>query len=120
MTDEFPAASESVSSESRTWAIAAHLGPLLIGFIAPLVVWLVKREEDPFIEDHSRESLNFQLTVLIGFVISWVLAFILWGLGLLAFFAVAIFALIFMIQGAIAASNNKLYKYPVSAKLVSG
>src|SRR5215510_683688 len=51
--------------DEKMWAIGAHLGPFLIGFIAPLVVWLMFKDRSAFLDRHGKESLNFQLTVLI-------------------------------------------------------
>ena len=61
-----------VSSEERTWSIAAHLSALAGLFIpfgsvlGPLVVWLVKRNEMPMVDRHGKEALNFQITVTIA------------------------------------------------------
>lgn len=103
--------------EEKMWAIAAHLGPLLLGFVAPLVVWLVFRERSAFLDRQGKEALNFQLTLLIGYVISLVLVFVL--IGFLLLFAVWIAGLVFMIMATVKVSSLADYRYPVTIRFVS-
>ena len=110
------------TSEERTWALAAHVGTLVaawfaMGFIAPLVVMLVKGKESPFVRRHAVESLNFQISLLIYLVVSVILVFLLVGILLLA--ALGIFALIVIILATVAASNGQDYRYPLTIRLVS-
>lgn len=109
--------------EARNWGMACHLSALA-GFvvpfgsiIGPLVVWLMKREESSFVDRQGKESLNFQITMLIAFLISLVLVFVLIGFLLIA--AVAIFDLIMIIVATIKASEGEDYRYPVSLRLVT-
>lgn len=103
--------------------MACHLSALA-GFvvpfgsiIGPLVVWLMKREESSFVDRQGKEALNFQITMLIAFLISLVLVFVLIGFFLIA--AVAIFDLIMIIVATIKASEGEDYRYPVSLRLVT-
>ena len=87
--------------EERTWAILAHVLPLLsLGFVPPLVLWLVFRGRGPFLEHHAKESLNFQLAspVLFGLLVVWVV------LGVLA---------------AVAASRWEWYRYPLTIRFIA-
>lgn len=109
--------------EARNWGMACHLSALA-GFvvpfgsiIGPLVVWLMKREESSFVDRQGKESLNFQITMLIAFLISLVLVFVLIGFLLIA--AVAIFDLIMIIVATIKASEGEDFRYPVSLRLVT-
>lgn len=99
------------------WAIGAHLGGLLLGFIAPLIVWLVYRERSAFLDRTAKEALNFQLTILIGYLISFVLACFL--IGFVLFFVVWIVGIVFMIMAAIAVSKFEDYRYPVNIRFIS-
>jgi uncharacterized Tic20 family protein len=103
--------------DERTWSLLAHIGSIILGFLAPLVVMLVKGNESPTVRTHSVESLNFQITVLIAYVVSWILAFLL--IGFLLVGLVWIVSLIFSIMGAMAASRGEPYKYPFALRLVS-
>ena len=72
--------------DEKLWAIGAQLGGLILGFVAPLIVWLVYRERSAFLDRTSKEALNFQLTLLIGYLVSFVL--VCFVIGILAFFVV--------------------------------
>ena len=127
-----------LSSELRGWAIGAHLGGLVIGlstaavfgFVGPLLVWLFKREEHPFTDHHTKEALNFQLTVLLVLVLSVLLAIpvvifgvLTLGLGLILVGALAVVALVAWIVlpiiGAVKASNGEGYRYPLTIRFIS-
>ncbi|MGY0218403.1 DUF4870 domain-containing protein [Endozoicomonadaceae bacterium StTr2] len=103
-------------------AMLAHfLGMLCLlappfNIICPLVIWLFKRNDDPYIEFHAREALNFQITLAIaGFVFS-ILAFLFIGFILMGF--LALFALIFGIRASLKASRNEFYQYPFTLRFV--
>jgi len=110
------------SSEEKNWALAAHVGSFLaawfaLGFLAPLLVLLVKGKDSAFVRRHSVESLNFQISLLIYLAISFVLVFVLIGFFMLA--AVGIFALIVIILATVKAANGEDYRYPLCIRLVS-
>lgn len=102
--------------EERTWSLLAHIGTLVLGFIAPLVTLLVKGEQSPSVRAHSVESLNFQITAFIGYVVSFILTFIL--IGFVTWFLVWVAAVVFAIIATIAASKGEPYKYPFALRLV--
>ena len=110
------------TAEERNWALAAHVGSLVaawiaMGFLAPLIVMLVKGNESAFIRRHAVESLNFQISLLIYLVVSFILAFVLIGFVLMA--AVGIFALVVIILATIKAANGEDYRYPLCIRMVS-
>src|SRR6185312_13976060 len=100
----------AISKDERNWGMFAHLSGLLAfvsgigGIIGPLVIYLLKKDEMPFVRDQAREALNFQITMFIAFLISWVLVIVLIGFVLL--FALGIIDLIFCIVAAIKASEG--------------
>jgi uncharacterized protein len=106
---------DSVPSESRGWAVAAHLVPLLgLSFIGPLVIWLIKREEDSFVEVHAREALNFQISVLIyGIVMAITI------IGIVLLIPLAIFAFVAAVVAAVRAANGEPFRYPLSIRMIS-
>lgn len=120
------------TQESRNWAMAAHLSALVASFlgfavIGPLVVWLVKKDDDPFVAEHSREALNFQLTWLVaglvGGIIGFVIGVVTLGLGfiLLALLG-GLFALAWLVLTIVAgvkASSGEHYRYPLTVRLIS-
>ncbi|MFV2143315.1 MULTISPECIES: DUF4870 domain-containing protein [Isoptericola] len=97
-------------SDERTWSIVAHAGGILVGFVAPLVVWLIFKDRSQRLNDQGKEALNFQLTLLLAYVVGSVLTIIL--IGGLILFAAWVCAIIFGILGAMAASRDELYRYP--------
>ena len=107
----------------NNWGMAAHLSALagyvfpIIGFIiGPLVIWLMKKDEMPFVNSNGKEALNFQITMVIAAIVSSILVFVIIGIFLL--WAVAIIDMIFIIVAAIQASKGVDYRYPVSLRLI--
>jgi len=91
--------------------------------VGPLLVWLLKRDESPEIDDQGKESLNFQIsmliyTILLG-VVCFILLFVLIGLLLIPLFAVLyILDIVLVIIACIKASEGKLYRYPLTIRLI--
>ncbi|UCG50642.1 MAG: DUF4870 domain-containing protein [Candidatus Latescibacterota bacterium] len=122
MTDDTKQ-TEAIDRDARRWATICHLVALVgllgngIGFLlGPLVVWLLKREDHPFIDEQGKEAVNFQITVFIAFVISVLLALVIIGFGLLLIVLLA--AVVFPIIGAIKANEGEHFKYPVSIRFI--
>jgi uncharacterized Tic20 family protein len=108
--------SPEVSKDARTWAMLCHLLAIFTGFIAPLIIWLVKKEEDPFVNEHGKEALNFQITVAIAMLASGLLSFVCIGIPLAI--AVGIANLVFCIIASIRANNGEAYRYPVAIRFI--
>lgn len=111
------------SVQERNWAMFCHLGTLL-GFmipfanlLAPLILWLMKREEMPFVDDQGKEALNFQITMTIGAVVSIILMFVL--IGFLLIFALCIFNIVFVIIATIKANEGVKYRYPFALRFIN-
>ena len=104
-----PAAPLSPSDE-RMWATFAHIGPVLAGFLAPLVIWLVFRERSRFVDDQGKEALNFQITLAIAYVVGALTAWLV--VGFLILLAAWVLAIVFGIQGALATGRGEPYRYP--------
>lgn len=112
----------ALDAETKNWGMAAHLAALA-GFvvpfgniIGPLVVYLMKKGQNTFIEGEAKESLNFQITVSILAVPCFILVFLLIGIPLLL--ALGIGSLIFIILAAIKASEGTPYRYPINFRLI--
>lgn len=113
-TEQQPLATPT--SDEKTMAILSHILALVAGFLAPLIIYLVKKDESSYIRAHAAESLNFQLTMLIAVIISAILMIVL--IGILLLWLVGLANLILVIIATIRASENKMYKYPFSIKFV--
>jgi uncharacterized Tic20 family protein len=113
----------ATSSNVRTWTVLCHASALLGFFVpaaghilGPLIVWLVKRGDSPEIDAHGKESLNFQISMLIYGVISGILCLIVIGFFLLAL--LHILNVVFVIVASIQASEGKLYRYPLAIRFM--
>ncbi|MGV8965296.1 MAG: DUF4870 domain-containing protein [Cellulomonas sp.] len=103
-------------AQTRQWAGLAHLGGIF-GFLPSLIIWLVYRERSAFVGQEARVALNFQITVLIGYVAASILNSIVPFVGLLNF-AIWVMAIIFSIQGYQAVQRGQGYRYPFSLDLI--
>ena len=119
-TIDVTAASQPVS---RAWDVFCHLSALsgwigvpLGNLIGPLVVWLIKRGDSASVDRHGKESLNFQISMLIYNVVAAVFCLILVGFFFLAILWVA--NAVFVIIASIQASEGKLYRYPLTIRFI--
>ena len=112
-----------LSSEERNWGMFCHLSALagfIIPFgniIGPLIIWLVKRDQFPFVNDQGKESLNFQISILIYVAVSAVLALLLIGFLLMA--AVGLFCLIMVIMASVKANEGVAFRYPLCIRFIN-
>lgn len=105
-----------VSSEEKTLALLSHLLCIIVGVLAPLVIWLIKKDESAFVNEHAKESLNFQISMIIYSIIAGFLCFAVIGFVLLPLLGV--FALIVIIIATVRASKGEHYEYPLTIRLV--
>ncbi len=103
------------TDNERLLAILSHILCLVVGvgFIPPLIIYLLKKDESAYVAAHARESLNFQLSLLLICVllfISIVGIFFIWVVGLIN--------LVLVIVATIRAADNQLYRYPFSLRLI--
>jgi len=101
------------TNDERTLAILAHILTLVGGFIPPLIIYLLKKDESAFVAAHARESLNFQITMMIIFIILAILI-----IGILFIWVAGLLDLVLVVVATIRASENKLYRYPFNIRLI--
>ena len=82
--------------------------------IAPLIIWLIKKEEMPFVDDQGKEVLNFQISIILYVLISVVLIFIVIGIPILIL--IMLFNAIATIIGAIKAADGVYFRYPMTIR----
>ncbi len=108
--------------EVRTWGMACHLAALsgfVIPFgsiIGPLVIWLMKKDTLPFVDDQGKEALNFNISIAIYAIISSILIFVVVGIFLLI--AVILIQVIFAIIAAVKANEGFPYRYPLTIRFI--
>lgn len=118
-----PEGKPSVVKDPYTMGTLCHLLGL-VGFlgipfgsvIAPLILWLVKKNEDAFLDATGKEVINFQISIVIYTIIATLSLFIVVGIILLPLFL--ILALVYTIIGAIKASNGVVYRYPLTFRFI--
>jgi uncharacterized Tic20 family protein len=114
---------EVLSKDVTNWAMLCHLSALVgllgngVGFLlGPLIVWLIKKEEHPFIDEQGKEAVNFQITVFIGFFIAGILSLALIGIPLLILLGIA--DIVFPIIAAVKVGNGEHYRYPFAIRFL--
>ena len=110
--------SEAASQDDRTMAMIGHLSGIVAGFIGPLIIWLINKDDSSksFVTDQAKEALNFQITITIAMLICIVLMIVIIG-GLLAPI-VGLLNVIFCIIAAVKANNGEAYRYPFALRLI--
>lgn len=94
----------------------SHLLAIFFGFLAPLIIYLMKKDDSKYVGEQAKESLNFQLTMMIAYIVSFFLMFIL--IGILLVVVLHIFRLVVCIIATIKANEGKMYRYPFTLRIV--
>ncbi len=109
--------STGVSKDARMWGMLCHLLGLFTSFVGPLIIWLLKKEEDPFIDNQGKEALNFQITLVIAWIASALLTPV-FCIGVLLGIAASIVDLVFAIVATVKANGGEAYRYPISIRFI--
>ena len=112
-----PQSGRGPSKDEKMWGMLAHLSAIVLGFVGPLVIWLIKREEMPFVNDQGKEALNFQITVAIAFAAGFVISFIPF-VGCFVIPAVWIANIVMVVMAGLKANDGVAYRYPVILRLI--
>jgi uncharacterized protein len=104
-------------ADEKLWATLIHLGGLFFGFLAPLIGYLVLKDRGPFVRARAATALNFQLTLLIAYVVGSILTVVLIGFFILA--AVWVLNVVFCIVAAVKANRGEWYRYPLTITFVN-
>jgi uncharacterized protein len=118
-----PAAAAPLSpADEKQWAMFAHFGGIL-GFLPPLIIFLVFKDRGPFVKDQTTEALNFQLTLLPLWIVLWVLRIALLfsaigGLFTLLWWLAIIGNVVLCIMAGMAANKGQTYRYPYAYRAV--
>jgi uncharacterized Tic20 family protein len=106
------------SDDQKTLALITHLSGIVLGFIVPLIIWLVNKDQPDkaFVTDQSKEALNFQITLLMVYVVGIILSIIL--IGALINLAAWLACIVLSIIGGLAAQKGQTYRYPFAIRLI--
>ena len=91
--------------------------PFLGNVIGPLIVWLIKKDTMPFVDDQGKESLNFNISIGIYLFVASIMIFVVIGVFLLV--AIGLFWLVMTIFAAVKASSGEAYRYPLCIRLIN-
>lgn len=116
------ASEELLTQDEKTFGMLAHLSALAVflfpfgNFIGPLVIWLIKKDHSAWVDKQGKESLNFQLSIAIYFIVSTILMIVL--IGFLLIIAVSVFSLVMVVIASIRVSNGEDFHYPLCIRLI--
>lgn len=115
-------------AEERNWAVATHLasfsGYIGIPFghiLGPLILWLMKKDSSSFLDEVGKETVNYNISIILWFVAAFVLFFTIIGipLAILMVIFLSVMDIIVTIMAAVAASNGQQYRYPLTIRFIS-
>jgi uncharacterized Tic20 family protein len=111
------------TQDDRTMGMLLHLLALLTGFLGPLIIWLVKKDQSRFIDHHGKESLNFMITCFLASLVGIAFAVVTMGIGMIVVFPLFIMiwvgSLVFEIMACIAANRGEWYRMPITIRFIS-
>lgn len=120
----YPDPEASSNKEERMWAMLCHLSsfavfiiPTFGNIIAPLVVWLVKRDQFHLVDDQGKESMNFQISLTIYMIISIILSLVLIGIPVLV--GLSIFWFVMVIIASVKSYEGGYYRYPLTIRFIN-
>lgn len=114
---------DETTKQARTWGMLCHLTALvgLMGvpfgnILGPLIVWLVKKEEFPLVDQQGKESLNFQISLTLYAIISTFLIIV--AVGIFMLIALFFFYFIMVVIASIRVSNGEPFRYPLTIRFL--
>ena len=103
------------SKEAKNLAMLCHLLGL-VGFFAPLVIWLNEKDKHKFVDDHGKAAMNYQISIMIYYLACWLLCLIFIGFILLP--VLIVLHIIFVITASVKASGGKAWRYPIAIRFI--
>ena len=103
-------------ADEKMWATLTHVGGILFHWLAPLIAYLVLKDRGPFVRWHTRQALNFQLTILLAYIAGGVLSIVF--VGIFVLIAAFVVNVVFGIIAAMAANRGEFYRYPLAIEFV--
>lgn len=112
----YPTVQPLSPADEKLWATLIHVGGILFSFLPAVIGYIVLKDRGPFIRQHTATALNFQITLVIAYVVGTVTSLI--GVGLLIILAAWVLSIVFSIIAAVAANNGQTYTYPLTITFV--
>ncbi|MHC4068115.1 MAG: DUF4870 domain-containing protein [Planctomycetota bacterium] len=126
---EEPVKSEVIETnkDARTWAMFCHLAglgwlifwlmPVIGGVICPLILWQIKKEEYSFVDEQGKEAVNFQISMLLYWIVAMLLCFVV-CIGAPLVSIVFVVDIVLVIVAAIKAGEGYSYRYPFCIRFI--
>jgi uncharacterized protein len=118
------AAADAPPESARTWAMLCHVAgfggyllPLAGSIVLPMILWLIKRDDHPFIDDQGREALNFQLTLIVFYIVAGILVLLL--VGFLFLLLIPLYQIVMIIVAAVKSHGGERFRYPLTIRFLS-
>ena len=105
------------NNDDKNIVTITHLGGTVFSFVPALIVWIIKKDDSAYIADQAKEALNFQITMVLAYMLAGVLSWIL--IGLLFFPIIWVLNIVFCIIAAISTSKGETYRYPFALRLIN-
>lgn len=114
-----PVVTGELTNEEKMWGMFAHMSFLLtfvigVSCIAPLIIWMIKKDSSAFIEDQAKEALNFQLSSLIAILVCSVTC-----VGAVLLPVIVVGGVVYGIIGGMAANRGEIYRYPYTFRMIN-
>lgn len=115
-----PAPTGAAPQEDRTMALITHLLGIITCFVGPLIIWLINKDKSDkaFLNDQAKESLNFQITIVIAYIVAYILMAVTLGLLFFLPLLVGLGNLVLCILAGIKANEGVAYRYPFALRLI--
>lgn len=114
----------ALTAEDKQWGMFCHLSALLgllvggLTFIGPLVCWLVKKDSSRFVDYHGKESVNFQINILVYYLIAFAITVATCGIAIPLVLLVMIYGIVMPIIAGLKANNGETYEYPATIRII--
>jgi len=128
VTVQQPEVSKEVNKDARTWAMVCHLVglvglplPVVGNIVTPLIIWQIKKDDFPFVDEQGKEAVNFQISMsLYGIVGSVACLITCVGAVLIPFLVGAVYIVdfVFLLIAAVKANNGHHYRYPLTIRFI--
>ena len=115
MSNKQPAMS---SDEERNMTSLGNILGILIGFVSPLIFWLIYKDRSDFVDRNLKSALNFQITMIIAWIAASILTAVTFGILSILYLVIGILILIFCIMAFVKTRNGEDYKYPMSIPFI--
>ncbi len=105
----------TITQDDKTMAMLAYFLGIVTGFVGPLVLWVLKKDQSKFVAFHSLQALLLHAVVVIGYILSGLLVFVL--IGFVTYPAFFLLGLVFSILAGLAANRGEWYDIPILGKI---